>query len=454
MVIIHAMNRLQTHVVVLFLAATGIALARDEALSERIDRLFAPAIEGEWVTGAAVGVIDGEETLVLGYGRGVGEEPPDGDTVYEIGSVSKTFTGTLLADLVERGEVALEDPVEGLLPKGVTVPTRKGKEVLLWHLSTHTSGLPRMPDNFTPRDPENPYADYSVAQLYAFMKKSKLAREPGKEYEYSNLGAGLLGHALALKANMPYERLLEERIRRPLGMTSTRILLTDDMRERLAPPFLADGTPTKCWDIVTLGGAGGIRSTVNDMLAYVRANLHPGDDDLGRAMALAQTPRHDIPGGKIGLGWHIGDRGVVWHNGQTGGYHSYVGFDPKTGRGVVILSNTGNGIVDAIGSKILELLDGKKPKPPELPMPVHVAPEVLERYVGTYRGSGLELAVTREEDRLYAQLTGQARFRLFAKGESEFVYRIVEARITFAEDASELVLHQNGRDMPAERVED
>ncbi len=450
------MDRLHTRLVALVLLSVGLAHARDETLRERIDRLFAPAIEGEWLTGAAVGVIDGEDTLVLGYGRGVGDEPPDGDTVYEIGSVSKTFTGTLLADMVERGVVSLEDPVEGLLPKGVTVPKRKGKEVLLWHLSTHTSGLPRMPDNFTPKDPENPYADYSVAQMYAFVKKTKLARDPGAEYEYSNLGAGLLGHALALKAKMPYERLLEERIRKPLGMTSTRIALTDDMLRRLAPPCLADGTPTKRWDFPTLAGAGGIRSTVNDMLAYLRANLHPGDDDLGRAMKLAQTPRHDFPGGKIGLGWHITPDGGVWHNGQTGGYHSFIGFNPKTGRGVVILSNTGNGIVDGIGGKVLEILAGKKPKPPELPQPARVAPEVLERYVGTYRGSGLEFTVTREEGRLYVQLTGQARFRVFAMGEREFVYRIVEARITFdgEDEVTGLVLHQNGKDMPAARMDD
>src|SRR3989442_9269459 len=180
---------------------------------------------------------DGEGMVIglLDKGRGViAVGGVNVDNVFEIGSITKTFTASLLADMVARGEVKLDDPVANYLPRAVRMPVRV-RPITLLDLATQSSGLPRLPDNFAPRDSSNPYADYSVQQLYEFLSRYQLPRDPGASYEYSNLGVGLLGHALALRAGMSYEQLVTRRILSPLGMRETAITLTPAMRARLAP---------------------------------------------------------------------------------------------------------------------------------------------------------------------------------------------------------------------------
>ena len=186
--------------------------------------------------GIVVGVIRPEGRQVVAYGlldKG-DARPLNGDTVYEIGSVTKVFTSLLLMDMVQRGEVSLNDPVAKYLPATVKMPTRNGRVITLEDLATHTSGLPVIPTNLKPKDTTNPYADYSVEQMYEFLSSYELTRDIGSKYEYSNLGGGLLGHVLALKAGKSYEELVESRICGPLGMKSTAITLTPEMRARLA----------------------------------------------------------------------------------------------------------------------------------------------------------------------------------------------------------------------------
>ena len=193
---------------------------------------------------------------VHGYGeihRGKGDKP-DGDTIYEIGSITKAFTGTLLGDMVNRGEVKLDAPLQDFMPAGVKLHLAKDQPIRLVDLASQTSGLPRMPDNFAPKDPTNPYADYTAKQMFEFLGKYQLRRPPG-EYEYSNLGMGLLGCMLAKKAGKPYEQLVVERICDPLKMNDTRITLSDDQRKRLAPPYNAELGDEKNWDFDALAGA-------------------------------------------------------------------------------------------------------------------------------------------------------------------------------------------------------
>jgi serine-type D-Ala-D-Ala carboxypeptidase/endopeptidase len=154
------------------------------------------------------------------------KRPLDGDTVFEIGSMTKVFTSLLLADMVRRGEVALADPVAKYLPAEVKVPERGGAKITLQHLAMQTSALPRLPSNLNPKDANNPYADYTVQQLYEFLSSAELTRDIGSRYEYSNLGAGLLGHALARRAGTDYETLVRKSILDPLGMKSTSITLS------------------------------------------------------------------------------------------------------------------------------------------------------------------------------------------------------------------------------------
>ena len=317
--------------------------------------------------GMVVGMIGPDGRKVVSYGALEKGDPRalNGDTVFEIGSVTKVFTSLLLSDMVRRGQVALTDPVSKYLPASVRIPQRNGKQITLQNLATHTSGLPRLPGNLKPKDPANPYADYSVAQLYEFLSSYELPRDIGSQYEYSNLGGGLLGHLLTLRAGMDYEALVRARITAPLNMKSTSITLSPEMKARMAVGHDDKLKPVANWDLPTLAGAGALRSTANDMLTFLSANLGYNGTPLAPAMAAMLDVRRSsgTPGLDVALAWHIYSTplggGVVWHNGGTGGYRSFIGYEPKTRIGVVVLANAETAAgVDDIG---LHLLNRKAP---------------------------------------------------------------------------------------------
>ena len=217
-----------------------------EILVKRID-------QQKQAVGIVVGVIEPNGRRVVAYGN-LAKAPRhgdprtlDGDTIFEIGSVTKVFTSLLLADMVNRKEVALDDPAAKYLPENVKMPERSGKSITLLDLSTHSSGLPRLPSNLKPKDPRNPYADYSVDDLYQFLSGYELPRDPlsGSEFEYSNLGGGLLGHLLAYRAGTDYESLIGTRITRPLGMPDTGITLSSSMKQRMATGHTAMLAPDR-----------------------------------------------------------------------------------------------------------------------------------------------------------------------------------------------------------------
>jgi D-alanyl-D-alanine-carboxypeptidase/D-alanyl-D-alanine-endopeptidase len=316
--------------------------------------------------GIVVGIVGPAGRRVVAHGRleRGDNRPLDGGTVFEIGSVSKVFTSLLLSDMARRGEVAFADPIQKYLPAQAKVPNRAGREITLEDLATQTSGLPRLPANLNPKDPSDPYADYTVADLYRFLSSFELPRDIGSKYEYSNLGVGLLGHVLSLKAGMTYEALLRSRICEPLGMKSTVITVAPEMRARFAAGHDTELKTVPYWNLPTLAGAGAIRSSADDLLTFLAANLGYVSTPLAPAMASMLDVRRPTgtPGLEIALGWHILTRDgaeIVWHNGGTGGFRSFVGFVPGSRIGVVVLSNaeTEKG-VDDIG---MHLLDAKAP---------------------------------------------------------------------------------------------
>jgi D-alanyl-D-alanine-carboxypeptidase/D-alanyl-D-alanine-endopeptidase len=301
--------------------------------------------------------------------------------------------------------------------------------------------------------------------MYEFLSACEPKRPPGESYEYSNLGAGLLGHALSRRAGKSYEALVAERICKTLTMNDTRITLGEGMRSRLAPGHDADGEQVANWDLPTFAGAGGLRSTCNDMLKFLAANMAankaPGKaGELGAAMRSTHQPRTGADmSNDIALGWHVRRKPkTVWHNGQTGGYHSMVAFMPDENVGVVLLTNTATGTVDKVALDLLRRAAGMPAKPLTLRVPAKgIDPAVFDDYAGEYALSpAFKLTVTRDGDRLLCQATGQPRFRVFPLSQSEYFYRVVDARITFERGddgkVKGLVLHQNGASIPGTRT--
>jgi CubicO group peptidase (beta-lactamase class C family) len=316
--------------------------------------------------GVAVGVLRGGRSWAMGAGTAgpVGPSPPAANTIFEIGSVTKIFTATLLAGMVDEGLLALDDPVQRYLPPGAELPVR-GRPITLSDLTTHTAGLPRLPHRFALRSlrhRSNPYAWFDVDELYAGLPGTRVRRAPGGRPRYSNLGFGLLGHVLALRAGCSYEQLVHTRICRPLALEDTGVSVRADARERFAQGHSRRGRPVPHWDLSALAGAGALRSTVADQLRFLRLQLGEGDPALVRAAALTHAPRWRRRGGfAVGLGWmrvtpHGSDHELLFHNGGTGGFRSFTAFAPGTGAAAVVLSNSARS-VDPLGFRILERID-------------------------------------------------------------------------------------------------
>lgn len=345
--------------------ATNSPRSSDVNMTALVEASLRPIVDEGKVVGMAVGIIAPSGRWVYGLGTTSKDARlsriPTGKTVFEIGSISKAFTGILLADAVIRGEVALDDPVNRLLPDDVKVPSRDGKEITLLHLATHASGLPRLPNNLK-LDLHDPYRDYSDQDLYRFLSAHTLKRDPGERSEYSNLGMGLLGFALTRRAGKArYQDLVIERIAEPLHMRDTLVTLNESMQTRLAEGHTTRGVKTSNWTFETLAGAGGLRSTVDDMGRLAAFVLNPDDSTLGKAVRLAITPQRSLADGgpEIGLAWIVHSNGTLFHNGQTGGYHSFIGIRPDRGTALVVLGNSATEAIDEAADQLLESIPGR-----------------------------------------------------------------------------------------------
>ncbi len=448
--------------VVLLFSRERVSAQEKELTDSEIRQILQDCVDKQKrAPGIVVGFIGEQAGRIISYGKPSRDSTQEvnGNTVFEIGSVTKVFTALLLEKMIERGELKLDDPAGQFLPASVKLPSRNGQPITLRHLATHTSALPRLPDNLKPRDPDNPYADYTVEQLYAFLTKCKLDRDIGAKYEYSNLGMGLLGHILALKAGTNYEGLVLKEICEPLKMASTRITLPPELKARLATGHNTAGVPVKNWDLPTLAGAGALHSTVNDMLKFVAANLGGNDSPLSAVMEKTHVPQHNagLPDTEVALAWHVRKKfgsEIVWHNGGTGGYHSFVGFDKQKRQGVVVLCNAG-GDIDDIGWHLLN--PRFKLKNDRARQVAEIDHRVYDAYVGRYEITPqAAFVITRDRDHLFAKLADQPTVEVYPESETEFFYTIVDAQLTFVIDkagvVTHLVLHQNGIDQKAKKV--
>lgn len=305
--------------------------------------------------GVVVAAVAGDAVEIRGAGSTGTDHggTPGPDTLFEIGSVTKPFTALALARLASAGTVALDEPLADLLPDGTAVPSRDGRRISLQHLATHTSGLPRLPRGMLlpallrPSTPD-PYAGCTADSLLAGLAGTRLGAAPGKRVRYSNLGAGLLGLALARRAGTDYESLITHEICGPLGMTDTVVTVDGARSERFARGHVRRGRPAAPWHLADLAGAGALRSTATDLVAFVRAQLDGGPEGLAEAVRLSRSVEHRRNRfARVHLGWMAhrlhprqGAHLQIWHNGGTGGFSSFVGFDPEKRLAVIALGNT------------------------------------------------------------------------------------------------------------------
>lgn len=430
------------------LSIQGYAQSTEELIRARV-------VAGE-TPGIAVATYKNGEIkyYTFGYADVAGGRKVDSKTLFEIGSVTKTFTTTMLAVLAEEGKISLTDEIQKYLPAEVTIPTRADKSITFLDLATAHSGLPRLPDNFNPADSENPYIDYTEVSLFYFLSGYTLTRDIGSKYEYSNLGMGLAGVLVTKIDKRTYRESVTARILSPLKMSST-FINTPGRTDKNSATGYSGKRAVKAWtwnDQSCLQGAGGLLSNAEDMMRYLIANLNPSDNILGKAMTNAQQPKSDAgPRSKIALGWHLRNN-IVWHNGGTGGFKSFVGFDPTKKVAVVVLTNSNTG-ADDLGFHLLDSAMAVK----KLRMETAVESKVLVQYPGTYEITpAFSIEVTLDKSQLAIQATGQPKIEIYPESDTKFFLKVVDAQIEFFKngqgEVEKLVLYQGGQSQNARKV--
>jgi len=319
-------------------ARTLKAKKKTEIVGKDLPQAMAEMIDKGQSVGMVAVLVDKNksETIKQGVLKKDSEIKVNEKTQFSLGSISKVFTDLLLADMVVRGQISLDDPIDFYLPEGVA-PNFEGQKITLWHLATHTSALPEIPGNYVdPRTkPANPY---SQEQMYAFLRNYQLPQAPGTTITHSNFGTSLLGHILEIKSGKPYSQLLAERITTPLGMSQTKIKVDPDAKN------IATGhEQLKPLDPVELpefmAGGKGILSTAEDMMKFLQAQMGVRQSRLSRAIKLSQTLQFDDEKEKVALGWFVeGD--IYKHDGSNDGFKSFIGFDKTKQKGIVLLSNS------------------------------------------------------------------------------------------------------------------
>jgi CubicO group peptidase (beta-lactamase class C family) len=438
----------------LFFTLALATVASAASISDRVRKHLRDRVAVGESPGIIIGVADRQGQIFASAGAprlDAQGRPLDEKTVFEIGSITKTFTALLLQMAVDGGMVRMNEQVKKQLSPGLDLGAHVGGISLL-QLATHRSGLPRMPDNFRPANPKNPYADYSQDQFFDWLRKVNLG-EP--HFSYSNAGMGLLGQLLEIRSGSKFESLMRTWIAVPLGLNDTVVSLSAEQRRRSATPY-SEGTALPMWDIPTLAGAGALRSTASDVLRW--SSLHAGiiDSPLRSAMEEVQSSQGKSgPGtGKVAIGWLIrpsSQGNLVWHSGGTGGTRAWTGFNRRAGRSVVVLANS-SVIVDDIGFHLLD---------PDLPMrtPRKVAPasaSLLRRCEGIFQIGKSQMTIKPDGSRLSVQITGQTLNPAYWEGNLSFFFRAVDAQLSFEEGADgkmkAVVLHQNGKNQRGERL--
>lgn len=334
-------------VALFFIGKYRLNHTKDEKdLEATLDKQAAKYLADGKTYALVIGVVKDGKSMIKGYGTNEqGKQlPPDSAATFELASTSKLFTTSLLQLMVDEGQLSLDDKIQTLLPANIKLPPI-AQQTTLRHLATHLSGFPSLPDSFIAKmtDETNPYKDLVIDDIYNYLKTCE-GKQPDGTFEYSNFGMGLLGHILALKAGVPYEQLVKQKLLDPLGMKQTFVTIDSTNKQYIVQGFDEAGNPNPIWIDHVLTGAGSFLSNGSDMIKFVQANLNANNSALSGSLIKTHQQQLD---GETGLGWILpagfdkyqGSNDVVWHNGMAGGYSSYLMVDKTNQNGLFILSN-------------------------------------------------------------------------------------------------------------------
>jgi CubicO group peptidase (beta-lactamase class C family) len=413
-----------------------------------------PYFDAELLSGLVVGLYDAGRREIYGFGKGPGGATPDGRSLFELGTVTRVYTGLLLADAIQRREIDLEAAVAEYLPPGVTVPTRDQVAITLRHLALHSSGLPPVPPGVAVGS-ANPFGGYDEEALYRDLVRTQLAYAPGTAIQISSYGTGLLGFAIGRKIGTGYQRAVEARILGPLELRDTvfAVPAAAARRRMVGTDSELAAVPRWTWD--ALAGAGGLVSSARDQLQLIEAELDAAAGGknlpLRSQMRLTQEPQLDAASPQnAGLGWVIDGDGRYWHGGGTAGFRAFVGFDPKTHRGVVALASTASPLVERLGRALFGLFEATPPRPWTAPTAAQLA-----SYAGSYDLGGTKLAVVAAGKRLYLESPNEPRVRLLPVSDHEFWIEVLQAVAIFQKEGDKVarvVFGIGARQLAAPRV--
>lgn len=315
-------------------------------LDIKVDSIAKAYISTSGTVGLSIGILKDGKEYFYGYGEAskTGHELPEANTILELGSITKTFTATLLARAIEEKKLKLDDPVNKYLPDSIPALQFNNRMVTFKDLLNHTAAFPRMPTDYRDeRMDERGITVYPVDKFFSFLKNLKLTREPGLKHEYSNAGFSLVSTILQRTYNMSYEDLVNKFIAQPLGMKDTRVWIRAQDSVHYAKGYREDGSMHFYRNLPPFyQGAGGLRSTASDMLKYAAAQWGTTDKKLNKAIQLTHDTTFKDSRFNIGMAWIYvknGSRQVMYHNGATGGFRSYLGVDPEMKVAVVMLAN-------------------------------------------------------------------------------------------------------------------
>lgn len=374
-----------------------------------------------------------------------------GARAFEIGSISKTMTATLLATLIAEGRGSLDDPLADWLPAGTVVPDWQGQPIRLRHVLTHTSGLPALPAAMEGGDPHNPYAHLTPQAVLDALRDVRLEAAPGSRHAYSNFASMLLSLAVVQRAGKDLPTLLRERLFAPLGMDTAHV---GPAPAGITPvqPRTAGGQPTPAWDIpADLAGVGGVRASLEDMVAWARAQLGQAPASLQPALALVRQPLLRQP--PMGMNWFLAPldgRALLVHEGATGGSASYIAVDRERQRAVVVLSDTSWSAAGGLHRIGEHLLDGRLPGfTPRVPQPTPAG--LAARLAGDYRLAGMAVRLEAVDGQLRLLAEGDEPRLLHYDSAGDFHPEGVDARLEVGgghQGRPALVWHQAGMRLP------